>query len=298
MPACSLPWLKLGGFIPLNPLLRTRSIGQVVQDADPVMLVTENLIELGLVTRLPEPEVYILSEGVEGSTAFPAEGIAGIARPRQNATEQVSSAGTNSASTLEDLVKYGSLDADPGVSVIPEDLLALLYTSGTTGVPKGTMHSHRSLIAPVAASLIVRDLWLKRPNLKSIGQTAKALARYKTRLLRVAGKPQVFLSTVGWHAITGIEVMLQALLMGDTIVVMPHFHPRLAMELVQKEKVTILVAIPTAYLAILSLEDFDKFDTSSLLIAVQVPCPARLIWGERYKNASVAHCTSALAQPK
>ncbi len=270
---------EIGGvFVPLNPLLRTRSIDQVVQDADPIMLVTENPVEFGLFTPPPSLRYIILSKGMEISTTFPAEGNVGIEQPRLIATEQASSAGINSASTLEDLVKYGSLDSDPGVSVTPEDLLALLYTSGTTGVPKGTMHSHRSLIAPVAASLIVRDLWLKRPNLKSIGQTAKALARYKTRLLRVAGKPQIFLSTVGWHAITGIEVMLQALLMGDTIVVMPHFHPRLAMELVQKEKVTILVAIPTAYLAILSLEDFEKFDTSSLLICGTgaMPCPPDL----------------------
>jgi fatty-acyl-CoA synthase len=88
----------------------------------------------------------------------------------------------------------------------------------------------------------------------------------------------VFLSTVGWHAITGIEVMLQALIMGDTIVVQPTFHPRQTMELIQKEKVTILVAIPTAYQAILSLEDFKSFDTSSMLIAGTgaMPCPPEL----------------------
>jgi len=161
---------------------------------------------------------------------------------------------------------------------LPEDLLALLYTSGTTGQPKGTMHSHRSLIAPVVASLKIRDLWLRHPNLKSIGQTARALARYKTRLLRVAGKPQTFLSTVGWHSITGIELMLQAFLMGDVMVAMIRFHPRLAMELVQREKVTILVAIPTAFQAILSLDDFNKFDTSSLLICGTgaMPCPPDL----------------------
>jgi acyl-CoA synthetase (AMP-forming)/AMP-acid ligase II len=115
-------------------------------------------------------------------------------------------------------------------------------------------------------------------DFRSIGQTAKALARYKTRLLRVAGKPQTFLSTVNWHSITGLELMMQALLMGDKLVVMTRFHPRQAMELVQQERVTILVAVPTAFQVMLSLEDFDSFDTSSLLICGTgaMPCPPDL----------------------
>jgi acyl-CoA synthetase (AMP-forming)/AMP-acid ligase II len=240
---------EIGGvFVPLNPVLRARSISQVIQDADPLMLVTEQEIEAGAFEFPPKTEERV----------FRGEVITTL--------------------TLDKLMVPVVSEVQAAEPVAPEDLLALLYTSGTTGVPKGTMHSHRSLIAPVVASLRIRDLWLKRPNLKSLGQTAKALARYKTRLLRVAGKPQTFLSTVGWHSITGIEVMLQALLMGDSIVVMPHFHPRQTMELIQKEKVTILVAIPTAYQAILSLEDFDKYDTSSMLIAGTgaMPCPPDL----------------------
>jgi acyl-CoA synthetase (AMP-forming)/AMP-acid ligase II len=226
-----------GVFVPLNPLLRSRSLGQVMQDADPVMLLAEHPFEEGPFPQTPSLKHIVL-------TGESAPGFL----------------------TLDEIIGRGLADFDHDEAVSPDDLLALLYTSGTTGAPKGTMHSHRSLIAPVVASLKIRELWLKRPNLKSIGDTAKALARYKTRLLRVAGKPQVFLSPVGWHAMTGIEVMFQALLMGDEIVVMTHFHPRQTMELIQREKVTILVAMPTMYQAILSLEDFDSYDTSSLFI--------------------------------
>ena len=235
--------------LPLNPQLRARSLGQVLGDAEPIMLVVEHPLEQDSLS-LPASLRYIVFTGqVEGSTL-----------------------------TLDALVARGISGGAPAQAVAPEDLLALLYTSGTTGIPKGTMHSHRSLIAPVVASMKIRDLWLKHPNLKTIGQTAVALARYKTRLLRVAGKPQVFLSTVGWHSITGIEVMLQALVMGDTIVVEQHFHPRLTMQLIDKEKVTILVAMPTSYLAIFSLDDFDRYDTSSMLIAGTgaMPCAPEL----------------------
>jgi len=238
--------------VPLNPQLRQRSLSQVLIDANPLVLVTDVPLETDSL-ELPASLRHIIL-AVENN-------------------------GTHS--TLEDLIINGKLESSSSTStveVLPEDLLALLYTSGTTGQPKGTMHSHRGLITPVVASLKIRDLWLRRPNLKSIGQTAKALARYKIRLLRVAGRPQTFLSTVGWHSITGIELMMQALLMGDVMVAMTHFHPRLAMELVHREKVTILVAIPTMFQAILSLEDFDKYDTSSLLVCGTgaMPCPPDL----------------------
>ena len=111
-------------------------------------------------------------------------------------------------SSLSDLMSMGEA-ARPLPDVSPEDLLALLYTSGTTGTPKGTMHSHRSLIAPVAASIKLRELWTLRPDLNRLGKMAKALARYGERLLRAVGRPQTFLSTVSWHTITGLEGMLR-----------------------------------------------------------------------------------------
>lgn len=164
------------------------------------------------------------------------------------------------------------------VNVNPDDLLALLYTSGTTGIPKGTMHSHSGLIAPVVASIKLRELWLHKLDLKQLGQTAKALGRYRLRLLRAAGRSQTFLSTVGWHTITGIEVMLQALLMGDRLVVMPHFHPLQALELLERERVTVMVAVPLAFQMMLGVSDFNQYDTSSLLICGTgaAPCPPQL----------------------
>jgi fatty-acyl-CoA synthase len=241
---------EIGGvFVPLNPQMRPYSYSQVLQDADPVMIVTAQPVDEGSFPPLRNLK-HIISAGGAAGQAF----------------------------TLDGLIDSVAPESVVDVQVSPEDLLALLYTSGTTGAPKGTMHTHRSLITPVLASIKIRDLWLKRVNFKSLGQTAKALARYKTRLLRVAGRPQVFLSTVGWHSITGIELMLQALLMGDQIVAMRRFHPRQAMELVKQEKVTVLVAIPTAFQAMLRLDDFDRYDTSTLLICGTgaMPCPPDL----------------------
>jgi fatty-acyl-CoA synthase len=241
---------EMGGvFVPLNPQLRPLSLSHVLQNAQPRLMILEHALEPDSV-KLPTSLGHILY------------------------TSQV----VGHSPHLDELTTSSPISGESGATVKPEDMLSLLYTSGTTGQPKGTMHSHRSLIAPVVASLKVRQAWMRRLDLKNISQTARALARYKTRLLRVVGKPQTFLSTVAWHSITGIELMLQAFLMGDTLVVMRRFHPRQAMQLVQQEKVTVLVAVPTAFQVMLSLEDFDSYDTSSLLICGTgaMPCPPEL----------------------
>jgi fatty-acyl-CoA synthase len=239
---------ELGAVIvPLNPQVRPRQLNDVLGDALPTVLVTSQPLEREQV-QLP-PGVLVVGAGPSTLPGVP----------------------------FEKLLSGGRTPL-PESGVMPEDLHALLYTSGTTGKPKGAMHSHRSLIAPVVASLKVRELWTRPTQLRQVGQMAIALARYRERLLRVVGRPFTFLSTAGWHGITGIQVMLEALLMGDKLVVMPQFRPRECLELIEKERVTLLVAVPMAYQVMLGLGDLDKYDTSSLVICGTgtAPCPPEL----------------------
>jgi acyl-CoA synthetase (AMP-forming)/AMP-acid ligase II len=243
---------RLGAvFVPLDPQIRTRRLEQVTRDAEPRLLISaRSLTGEGFLDEWDIPEIIFL-DGVSGGEG-PTLG------------EVISAGKVSSISSSE-------------VEVSPDDLLALLYTSGTTGTPKGTMHTHRSLIAPVAATSKVRELW-GRPNVEILGQQLKALARYRGRLLRAMGGPMTFLSTMGWHSITGIEVLLQGLLMGDRLVVMPHFHPREALGLIEQEQVTIMIAVPMSYQVMLRLEGFEEYDTSSLIICGvgTAPCSPHL----------------------
>jgi len=241
---------RLGAVVvPINPQTRPRGLSHVLGDAEPVVLMAHRPVDEGALRR---------------STSLRHVILAGERREH-----------TLSLADLWVTEEDPSLPAD---DTSPHDLLALLYTSGTTGTPKGTMHSHRSLITPVVASLKLRELWIRRPTLLSIRQTTKALARYRERLLRAAGRPQTFLSTVGWHTITGLEAMLQALLMGDRLVVMPRFHPRDALRLIEQERVTVLIAVPMALQVMLGVREFERYDTSSLLICGTgaAPCPPHL----------------------
>jgi len=162
--------------VPINPQLRPRQIDYLLRDSEPVAVVTSGWLGTAEGRRMIED---VQSEVPSLRHVISAEG------------------GTGVHWCLADLLstRPDSSFRPPGVS--PDDLLALLYTSGTTGVPKGTMHSHRSLMTPVIASLKIRELWRIRPSLATMERFAKALARYGERLLRAAGRPQTLLSNRG-----------------------------------------------------------------------------------------------------
>jgi acyl-CoA synthetase (AMP-forming)/AMP-acid ligase II len=233
--------------VPLNPELRERALRDILADAQPVAVVTTRPVDDEIARQTPGLRHIILA-GDEGSGLS----LAGIMKPGPAFL--------------------------PHATVAPEDLVALLYTSGTTGKPKATMHTHGGLIAPVVATLKVRELWARPSSLRTVVEVAKAVARYRARLLRSIGKPQTIMSTVGWHSITGLHVMLQGLLMGDRLVAMPRFHPKEALRIVERERVTVFVTVPTAYQALLALPDVARYDTSSLLVCATggAPCPPSL----------------------
>jgi acyl-CoA synthetase (AMP-forming)/AMP-acid ligase II len=115
---------EIGGVIvPLNPQMRSRSLGQVLDDAKPVLIVTEHPVE-------------------------------DISLPRVASMSDITTlkAGKRSDSLIRDLIENEKSEEVPPSVISPNELLTLLYTSGTTGIPKGTLHSHRSLIAPIIAS--------------------------------------------------------------------------------------------------------------------------------------------------
>jgi fatty-acyl-CoA synthase len=259
--------------VPINPQLRPRQIDYLLRDSEPVAVVTSGWLETAEGRRMIEdvqsevPDLRHVISAEEGTgTHLGLADLLSAERCPELRPEPV-----------EGLVEGPDPSFRPA-DVSPDNLLALLYTSGTTGVPKGTMHTHRSLMTPVIASVKIRELWRIRPSLATMERFAKALARHGERLLRAAGRPQTLLSTAGFHTPTGLEVMLQALLMGDKLVIMPRFHPQEALELIERERVTILVAVPMALSIMVGMKDLNRYDLSSLIICGtgSAPCPPDL----------------------
>ena len=123
------------------------------------------------------------------------------------------------------------------VTAQSEDLAVLPYTSGTTGLPKGCMHTHGTIMHNAMSS----GLWAN-------------------------GSPEnKFLCVVPMFHITGmVSVMHATIFMGATLILMPRWDRDLAGRLISKWKVTHWTNIPTMVIDLLGSANMAQFDLSSL----------------------------------
>lgn len=139
-----------------------------------------------------------------------------------------------------DLIEASSSE-EPGVSVGMDDGCAIFYTGGTSGFPKGAYKTHSN------------ELWVAVGSLASVRQS------YDDVVLAVAPL---------FHTATWEVLALPTLWLGNTLVVAKAFEPARIVEVIQKERVTITLLIPTMATAIWGLPDIAKHDLSSLRIYV------------------------------
>lgn len=152
----------------------------------------------------------------------------------------------------EDRGAFSPMAVDP-----KKDLVMLLYTSGTTGFPKGAMISHYNFCAACANSEI-------------IGIEEKDIIIVLFPLFHVAG-----------YALG----LLIAIYKGLTAVLVPRFDAEDMLDLIERFKVTIVFSPPTAFIGLLNAPDFVKYDLSSVGITVAcgapVPPPLQREWEEK-----------------
>lgn len=154
---------------------------------------------------------------------------------------------------LEDVIDPAA--TMPDVEVVPTDDATILYTSGTTGDPKGAVSDHRAILNSLAG-------FSCRSVAQTIrgGDTGGVVARDPADAL-----PPVFILTVPLFHVTGcVPVMLSTFANGLKLVVMYRWNPERALELIERERVTNFVGVPTMSWDLLESPDFDKRDTSSL----------------------------------
>ncbi len=158
-----------------------------------------------------------------------------------------------SVAALEDLIVDG---ADmPKVEIEPEDNMTILYTSGTTGRPKGAVSTHRAVVHALlafAARGAVGAL-VEPPPGGPVTDPDNA--------------PQsVFMLCVPLFHVTGlVPVMLGAFLGGSKLVMTHRWDPDRALELIEREGVTNFVGVPTMSWDLLEAPTFAQRDTSSLV---------------------------------
>jgi long-chain acyl-CoA synthetase len=134
--------------------------------------------------------------------------------------------------------------AEPVHEVIDRDdsdTAVLLYTSGTTGTPKGAMLTHGNLRAATGISV---ELVHPGPDTVTFG-----------------GLPlfHVFGLTAGLN--TSFAV-------GGCLTLLPRFDPGKALEIIERDRVSTFLGVPTMYAAMLNLPDRERYDVSTLDLCV------------------------------
>ncbi|MCZ6504307.1 MAG: long-chain-fatty-acid--CoA ligase [Gammaproteobacteria bacterium] len=142
-------------------------------------------------------------------------------------------------------------DEEPAIGAADDDLLYIMYTSGTTGLPKGVVHSHKTsfwALLTFGASCDLRD-------------------------------GDIYLAALPMFHVGSLLPITLNVYRGVTSVVMREFDPMRAWELIAEEKVTTALLVPAMLSFMVQVPDIEKFDYSRLrwILSGASPLPVNLI---------------------
>jgi long-chain acyl-CoA synthetase len=206
--------------VPLNVLLTADEIAYHLEDSEAVVLVAwEGFLDAARAgaARVASCKHVIVAKQNPGDTSAP-EGCVNFTAAVGTATPVTELADTTA-----------------------EDTAVILYTSGTTGKPKGAELTHFNLFYNADATF---------------------------RLMR-SGEDTVALVTLPLFHSFGQTCLMNAVLgRGGKLVLLPRFEPQAAFELMAQHKVTLFAGVPTMYFALLHFPGAAGYDLSSLKYCV------------------------------
>ena len=219
---------KVGAsWLGLSPKFGAREISYIVGDCRPKVFITlRSYMDADLSAELSKVDfigsgvskMLVIGEPFAGAESFDAF----IRTPRPHLDEAL---------------------AARAAEVDPQDDALLMYTSGSTGQPKGVIQTHASILVNVEKQV---------------------------KHFLMEGKPRSLLHFPINHVAADVEIGFATLYVGGTTVMMDRFDPAASLAIIGKEKITMLGQIPAMFLMQAGVPGFMETDFSSL---------QTIIWG-------------------
>ncbi|WP_259779554.1 alpha/beta fold hydrolase [Aestuariispira ectoiniformans] len=240
--------LKAGGtVVNINPLYAAREIDHVVRDADIRFLATLNTQSLYKKAQ----EVAVNDAPIRKLIVCP---IGGVMRFTEKILFDLMKSKEVAAIPKDDLhipftnLTHSKAAFSPTVIDAEKDIAVMQFTGGTTGIPKAAMLTHANLYA----------------NVMQVSHWSPGLKAGEEKILGVLPL---------FHAFGMTAVMNLGIEIGAELILTPLFKTQEILKLIDQEKPTAFVGVPTMFSAINTAKDLDKYDLTSLKFCISGGAP-------------------------
>jgi len=231
--------------VPVNPRITASELRAILDDVEPDLLIT--------VRRVPGRDI----EAALGELRLTGYRLPPVAFVDNDAICRATGSG-------ELMVDESSHPATGPDGPAP-DTAAIFYTTGTTGTPKGVMHTHAGLLDSFDRMQELHAAFFSGSAMTRAARIIKLAWRYGIRLRHGIGH-QIWMTPLPVYSIAGFRFVLHALLSGQRLVLMERFHPTEMLDRIQRERVNIVALAPSMLDVALDAASSGRYDLSSLLV--------------------------------
>jgi len=222
--------LKVGAaVVPFNVLFKGREVAYHLKDSDAVAMIAFQ----------GTPELPMAQMAFDGYQQAPGCRNLIVATVDPTAAPPVEGEGV----TTLGRVMAGQPPVFDTVQTMPDETAVILYTSGTTGNPKGAELTHANMAMNAVAT---RDV------------------------VTINGDDIALAVLPLFHSFGQTVIMNAAFASGATMTLLPRFTPDAALGIMQRDGVTIFAGVPTMYWAMMGYPEADKFDLAKIAATLRI----------------------------